>query len=130
MMRSDALSVLAGKSGLSQVGCGGFMRRVALPLLVVVSLAGCAIKTGAEAIALDEQINLCRVIRTAGTTWRMCRTHPSVTPELLHEARLIRDRLGVPLTTAIRTLTSWNVYGLRIDTADQIDEWRAALDAR
>jgi hypothetical protein len=107
------------------------MRRLALLLLFsLFSLTGCAAKTGAEAIVLDDQINLCRVIRTPITTWRMCRTHPSVTPELLHEAQLIHARLGVPLATAIRALTSWKVYGLHVDTATQVDEWRATLAAQ
>lgn len=105
------------------------MRQVPV-LLFLLSLTGCAVKTGAEAIVLDEQINLCRVLRTPTMTWRMCRTHPSVTPELLQEAVLIRDRLGVPLTTAIRTLTSWQVYGLRVDSTSQLDEWRAAMRAQ
>ena len=99
-------------------------------LLLLVSLTGCAVKTGAEAIVLDEHINLCRVLRTPTMTWRMCRTHPSVTPELLQEAEHIRDRLGVPLTTAIRTMTGWQVYGLQVDSTSQLDEWRAAMRAQ
>jgi hypothetical protein len=105
------------------------MRRLAL-LLILVSLNGCAVRTGAEAIVLDDQTNLCRVIRTSTTTWRICRTHPSVTPELLHEAQLIHECLRVPLPTAIRTLTGWEVYGLHLDTTHQVEEWRAVLQAR
>lgn len=98
-----------------------------LALLFLFSLTGCAARTGAEAIVLDQEINLCRVIRTSITAWRVCRTHPSVTPELLQEARLVHERLGVPLPIAIRTLTGWRVYGLDIDTAGQVDAWRAAM---
>jgi hypothetical protein len=105
------------------------MRRLAL-LLILFSLNGCAVRGGAEAIVLDDRTNLCRVIRTSTTTWRMCRTHPSVTPELLHEAQLIHDCLRVPLTTAIGTLTGWEVYGLHLATANQVEEWRAVLQAQ
>lgn len=60
---------------------------------------------------LNGQVNLCRIIVTDDVTYRLCRTHPSVTPEVLAEAQRTRaPEESLPM--AIARVTRWAVYGL------------------
>ncbi len=79
-------------------------------LLMLLSFVGCGVKTGADAVRLDGRVLMCRTVEAQNTSWYLCRTHPTVTPDVLREAEELSVREGVSLPIAIGRLTGWRNY--------------------